>query len=248
MWQADGMSSTERDRARQVRTTEIVEAARRQLGEVGPAALSLRSVARELGIAPSAVYRYFAGRDAILTALVLEGYQRLGAAVVEADERRPRTDVLARWRGCWLAARDWAVAHPHEYALLYGSPVLGYDAPPETTGPAVLVVLRLARVVSDAQQLGLTTAPAEPVASSELGEELLADARRALDALATLGEELPGPVSPTVVLEVIAAWTTLFGAISFELFGHYTGSVAHHPEHLTRLADGHARRLGLPGA
>lgn len=231
-----------RAQARTTRTADIVAAARRQLGEVGPSALSLRSVARELGIAPSAVYRYFSGRDHLLTALVLEGYQGLGAAVVQADEALRCEAVRERWRTVWLTARGWALEHPHEYALLYGSPVLGYAAPAETTGPATLVVGRLARVALDARALGLSG----PLAAPAPGPGLAQDVEGVLGLLPGMGLEVPEGLPGELVLEVLAAWTTLFGALSFELFGHYANSVEHPEEHLRRLADVAADRLGLP--
>ncbi|MDH4077762.1 MAG: TetR/AcrR family transcriptional regulator, partial [Acidimicrobiia bacterium] len=100
-------------------------AARRQLAAEGAAALSLRSVARELGMVSSAVYRYFESRDALLTGLIVDAYDALGAAAEAAAETRDGSD-LDRWVITARAIREWALDHPHEYALLYGSPVPGY--------------------------------------------------------------------------------------------------------------------------
>src|SRR3954466_2411468 len=93
------------------------EAARRQLAEVGAAALSLRAVARELGMASSALYRYFPSRDDLLTRLIVDGYDALGAAAESADD--PAATPRERWLAVCRAVRAWARAHPHEYALLY---------------------------------------------------------------------------------------------------------------------------------
>ena len=71
----------QRERARAELTAEITRSARDQLREVGAAALSLRAVARDLGLASSAVYRYFPSRDALLTALITDAYTALGDAV-----------------------------------------------------------------------------------------------------------------------------------------------------------------------
>src|SRR5262245_34376835 len=125
-----------RGRARAEITKEIVAAGRRQLATDGAAALSLRAVARELGMVSSAVYRYVASRDDLLTLLIIEAYDALGAAVeVAAAPGRGRTPA-GRFFAAGRAVRAWAVANPHEYALLYGSPVPGYQAPQDTIGPA----------------------------------------------------------------------------------------------------------------
>ena len=122
---------TARERARKEITAEILAAARAQLREVGPGELSLRAVAREVGMVSSAVYRYFASRDELLTALLVDAYDALGSEVEAAAADR-RGGFEARWVRVAVAVRDWAVAHPHEYALLYGSPVPGYQAPGDT--------------------------------------------------------------------------------------------------------------------
>src|ERR1700755_1320715 len=97
-----------RARVRAELTREILEAGRRQLVSDGAAALSLRAVARELGMASSAVYRYFPRRHALLTALVVEAYAALGEAAEAADAALPRDDHRGRWRAVCSAARRWA--------------------------------------------------------------------------------------------------------------------------------------------
>jgi len=115
-----GLVPTARERVRAELTADIADAARRQLAEVGAAALSLRAVARELGMVSSAVYRYFPSRDDLLTRLIIDGYDDLGATAEAAD--RPSALPTERWLAVCRAVRGWAKAHPHEYALLYGSP------------------------------------------------------------------------------------------------------------------------------
>src|ERR1700759_75355 len=127
---------TARERVRAEITREITDVARAQLAADGAAALSLRAGARELGMVSSAVYLFFASRDELLTALIIDGYNALGAAVEQADAACPRGDYGARWQAATGAARGWSLTHPHEYALLYGSPVPGYQAPADTVAPA----------------------------------------------------------------------------------------------------------------
>lgn len=217
--------------------TAVLAVARRQLGEVGPAALSLRAIAREVGVVPSALYRYLPGREAILTELIRSGYQRLGDAVVKAEAAVARDDHRGRWLTTWRATRTWARAHPHEYALLYGTPVVGYEAPAVTVAPATMVVRTLARIAIDgAAPVGDDHRPAGA---------LLADAEGIAALMPEIGLPEGVDTPPAHVLTVIDAWTTLFGAISFELFGHYERTITAHAEHLDALACASADRLGL---
>src|SRR3954468_457349 len=115
---------------------EIVEVGRRHLVTEGAAGLSLRAVARELGMVSSAVYRYVASRDELLTLLIIDGYNALGAAGEQAEQAVARPDLVGRWLVLCYAVRDWALASPHEYALLYGSPVPRDVAPQDNVQPA----------------------------------------------------------------------------------------------------------------
>jgi AcrR family transcriptional regulator len=213
-------SPTARERARAELTREIKEEARRQLAETGAHGLSLRAVARELGMVSSALYRYFPSRDDLLTALIIEAYDALGEVAETAIEASARPRV--RWLAACHAIRGWALAHPHEYALIYGSPVPGYRAPQATVGPASRVPLAFMGVLRDAVAGGDLPARHDgTVAGQRLGGAL-ADQAAAIAALAAA----PGaPAVPAeVVVRAVTAWTQLFGMISFELFGQFVGS------------------------
>jgi AcrR family transcriptional regulator len=218
--------TTARERARVALTTEITDLARIQLATVGAAGLSLRAIARELGMASSALYRYFPSRDELLTRLIIDGYDDLGAAAEAADE--PTAGPAARWLAVCRAVRAWAQAHPHEYALLYGSPVPGYRAPQDTVPAATRVGVVLGRVLGDAARAGLLPAADRP-----------ATGMVSADVAAVLGGDHPA-LDDTVRARALLAWSALFGAVSFELFGHFTGSVtdadAFFDESMTDLA------------
>jgi len=205
-----------RARARQALTADIKAEATRQLAADGAAALSLRSVARSLGLASSAIYRYFPSRDALLTALITDAYNDLGATVERAVAEVDPGDLEGRWMAAGRAVRGWAQAEPHRYALLYGSPVPGFAAPESTIAPATRVPLVLAQILADgwaAEELR------PPEATGDLPASLLeVDLAQ---VVASLGE-----VPPEVVLRGLMAWSQLFGLVSFELFGHFVGSVA----------------------
>ena len=200
---------TARDRARAQLTEEIKVVARRQLAEQGSAALSLRAVAREVGMVSSAVYRYFPSRDDLLTALIVDAYDAVGAAAEAALAANARRGTVARWLAVSQAIRAWALAHPHEYALIYGSPVPGYAAPPDTIDPASRVAFALLTVVVDgvaAGEITTGTGTAVPRAVRADFAELRAAAA-------------PG-VPDAVLARVLLAWSQLFGSISLEMFGH----------------------------
>jgi AcrR family transcriptional regulator len=213
-----GAPRTARARARAELTAEILRVAGEQLAAEGPAALSLRAVARELGMVSSAIYRYFPSRDQLLTALIIEAYDGVGAAAEAADGARPRRDHHGRFVAVGHAVRSWALAHPHRWMLLYGTPVTGYRAPEDTIGPATRVSVVLARILGDAHDAG-ALAPFEPPARPGIPRALRAD----LDALAGgLGTELPAEAMARGLL----AWNALFGVIGFELGGQYVNVVA----------------------
>jgi AcrR family transcriptional regulator len=204
--------TTARERARVALTTEITELARAQLATVGAGGLSLRAIARELGMASSALYRYFPSRDDLLTRLIIEGYDALGAAAETADD--PAAAPADRWLAVCRSVRAWARAHPAEYALLYGSPVPGYSAPPDTVPAATRVGAVLGRVLGDAARAGLLPpagTPATGTVTPEVAE--------------VLGGEHPA-LDDRVRARGLVVWSALFGVVSFELFGHFTGSVA----------------------
>ncbi|WIE69082.1 TetR/AcrR family transcriptional regulator [Curtobacterium sp. MCLR17_054] len=244
------MAPTARALARQTVTADILAAARTRLTEEGPAALSLRAVARDVGMVSSAVYRYFPSRDDLLTALLITDYDELGAAV-EAAGAAAGPAPGARWVAMCRAIRDWSIAHPGDFALLFGSPVPGYAAPRETVVPASRTALALVRVVADAVGSGAPGAsdssvtstpgaagrpgsPTAPTAAPGVAGPAVADG---VATLRSFGITLPDEV----LVRTLMAWTTVFGTISFELFGHLVGSVsdpaAYFDQVIVRLAD-----------
>ena len=204
----DHAPTTARARARLELTEEIKAAARRQLTEGGPSELSLRAVARELGMVSSAVYRYFASRDDLLTALVIDAYESIGA-IAEKAAAEARGGFEARWLHLTRAIRSWALANPNEYALIYGSPVPGYAAPQDTIDPASRVALALLQIVVDGVDAGEIDAGDEPSMPRNVRTDFAG-----LRAMAASG------VPDAVLSRTLLAWSALFGCISLEMFGH----------------------------
>lgn len=199
-----------RARARAELTRAIVETARRQLAEVGPVNLSLRAVARELGMVSSAVYRYVASRDDLLTLLIVDAYDALGAAAEKAEAKVPRHDLTGRYVAVGRAVRTWALANPHEYALIYGSPVPGYAAPQDTIGPATRVTTLLTGILADAVRDGdYRPQDAEPVPPA------------VHRALAPLRTAVPDEIPDDLLVRGVHAWSSMLGLVSMELFGQF---------------------------
>jgi AcrR family transcriptional regulator len=207
-----------RARVRAELIAEIKDEARRQLAEEGASSLSLRAIARHLDMVSSGIYRYFKSRDQLLTALIVDAYEALATAVEEADSRCARADFAGRWSACCYAVREWALAHPHEYALIFGSPIPGYSAPEETNPPASRVALALVAIVHDATAAGSLRSPFDATMSPTLSKSAAAEVAR----LRTIGfDEVPDDA----IIRSLAAWTQLFGAVNFEVFGRLTDIV-----------------------
>lgn len=237
MCQTDVMSTlrTARERARSEVSAEILATAREHLAVHGAAGLSLRAVARDLGlVSSSAVYRYFANRDVLLTALIVEAYDSLGDHVDAAIEASRTRAPLDRWVGAATAVREWAVAHPHEYALLYGSPVPGYAAPEDTVVPGTRVSRALIQIVDDARAAGRLR-PLDPPA---LRRQTTRDMRSVVEFTGT-------GLTTEQLFAALLAWTQLFGLVGFELFGQTRGIVSDHAGFLHDAAAAMGTAIGL---
>jgi len=220
-----------RARARAEVRAAILAAAAERVARDGAADLSLRAVARDVGMVSSAVYRYFASRDELLTALIIEAYDSLGGhteAHIESTSERP---AAVRWVEAALAIRSWAFAHPHDYALLYGTPIPGYAAPDDTVASGTRVSRALARIVRDADQL-------EPVADHPIDPSLSA-------SFTALRSELDLDISDATTLAIITAWSQLFGLLTFELFGQTRNFVSDDEALFRAAATAMASSIGL---
>jgi AcrR family transcriptional regulator len=179
----------------------------------------LRAIARDLGMASSAVYRYVASRDELLTRLIIDAYDSLGSAAEAADAPVDRPDLARRWSAICHAVRDWALANPNEWALIYGSPVPGYAAPEDTIGPASRVTNLLVRILAESAERGI--APPGPAS-----RELTPAARSALSPVIAV---LPSGVSAVAIQGGLMVWSALLGTISLELFGQFHNVVSEAP-------------------
>lgn len=203
------MTTTPRARARAQTLADITRIGRDHLAADGAAALSLRAVARDLGVVSSAVYRYVKSRDELLTLLVVDAYTELGDevdAVVDAAES-PVEKFLALGR----AVRSWGLREPARYALLFGSPVPGYHAPAEqTTGPGTRVVVKLVSIFDDASRSGRLIDRPSPSSLASLH-----------GSFTEIRNELGTELSDEAIARGVSVWASLFGAVSFDVFDQY---------------------------
>jgi AcrR family transcriptional regulator len=228
-------SQSARARVRSELTAEIRSAASAALAQDGAAALSLRGVARQVGMAPSALYRYFAGRDELLTELIIDAYNSLADDMERASTASD--EPSARWRSVAWAMRRWAFERPHEWALLYGSPVPGYHAPERTVPAAGRVPRVLIGVVETALAAGGLGEGSDPPVS--------AAAQLAVEPMLA---ELPTSLSSRAAIGVLAGWEQLSGAISLELFGHFAGALGDPEAVYDYIVGATAVRIGLSPA
>lgn len=206
------MTTTPRERARARTLADITRIGREHLAVDGAAALSLRAVARDLGVVSSAVYRYVKSRDELLTLLVVDAYTELGDEVDEAvdalDSDVEKFLVLGR------TVRAWGLREPAGYALLFGSPVPGYHAPAEqTTGPGTRVIVKLVEIFDAAWRAGRLVERPTTVSLSGLHR-----------SFAEVRNEMGTNMSDEALARGVLVWASLFGAVSFDVFDQYGSS------------------------
>jgi AcrR family transcriptional regulator len=213
---------TPRAKARR-RTLETIRSlALAQLQAGGPAGLSLRAIAADLGLTPTAIYRYVNSREDLLTLLLTDGWLALGQVAEDADQAIDRGRPANRFLAVARAVRAWALGHPAEWDLLFGRPVPGYVAPEDTRGPALRLPAVLIAILRDARRLGLLGAP--PVRP---GRALIAQA-------GSRGERGDADLPATLVALSQAAWSQLIGAVTHEVSGQ-ANFVLDDPEPLFEL-------------
>lgn len=220
-----------RARARAEVRAAILAAAADRLAADGADALSLRAVARDVGMVSSAVYRYVASRDELLTALIVRAYDSLGEHVEARLRATAGQPAATRWVDAAMSIRSWALAHPHDYALIYGTPIRGYAAPDDTVESGTRVSRALVGIVRDADEL-------DPVAPVAIGPVLA-------ESFAALRSEVDLDVDDATTLAVLTAWTQLFGLLTFEMFGQTRNLVADDEALFRAAASSMAASIGL---
>ena len=215
-----GQQTGRRARRRGEIEAEILRVARLHLATQGAAALSLRAMARDLGMVSSGIYRYVESRDDLLTRLIVDSYRSLADAVRGAHDAIDPTELEQRWEAIGFALRRWALDHPHDFALIYGSPVPDYQAPADRTVEAGTEVLGLLlRLLQDAHVHG-RLAPGDPSSGGDQTDGATSDAAaRAIGPmLLTDPFFVDISIGAVTLARGLSAWTLLLGAVTSEVF------------------------------
>lgn len=204
-----GRSRTRREVHRERTEEELKAAALAEVRERGAGAVTLRGVARRVGMSPAGLYRYVDSRDGLLTWLIADRFDayadHLEAAGVSAD-----ATPSGRLREVALAYRHWGVENPNAFGLIFGDPVPGYHAPAE--GPTTAAMTRLGAALAApmleahaAGRLRVPTAFADP------------RLERPLEPMAVLAGAVPHGVYGLL----LTTWGRLHGQVCLEVFGHH---------------------------
>lgn len=193
--------STPRERYRTQVRAEIKERAWEQVATAGASALSLNAIAKQMGMSGPALYRYFAGRDELITELIRDAYRSL------ADTVRTASAEGADLAGLAHVLRGWALAHPQRYFLIYGTPVPGYHAPEDITEISSEIMATLL----DACAKLLPDSPDSP--ATPFGTHLTQHRDWAQGH----------PAPPAALHRAVSFWTRMHGVLSLELSGHFSG-------------------------
>ncbi|MFJ4314132.1 TetR/AcrR family transcriptional regulator [Streptomyces lavendulae] len=199
-----------RHRVREEALSDAMRIARRLLVEEGPEAVTVRAVAREMGLTAPGLYRYYAGHRELVQALVSHLYDELAAALAAARDALPAGEPGQRLREVCRELRRWALAHPREFALLFAKPVADADTAPGAPAhdPSWRFGGVLLGLMVELSRRGAVRTPSglDPVWAAQLEE---------------VREHLAGePVPLEVIYVFVACWARLYGAVAVEVFGH----------------------------
>jgi AcrR family transcriptional regulator len=198
-----------RERARTATIEEIKQTALELMRETGTTDVRFTDIARVMGMTPPALYRYFADRDELLTALITDAYDDLGRTVAESRDAVPESDIGGRWLAAAEAYREWCRREPQQFALIFGLPVPGYVAPHEgpTTEAASRALAQLAGLFTEAEECG------------RLGQPALREVEPAFGRCAE-GEAKFSTIPTENFQAMLNAWASLHGFTCLEAFNH----------------------------
>jgi AcrR family transcriptional regulator len=229
------MNPNRREKRRAATVDEIRATAWKQIGEMGAASLSLRGIAREMGVTAPALYRYYKDRDALVTALLIDAFTAFGSALEGARDGFPMDDHAGRFHAMCTAYFQWAAQSPQRYALLFGTPIPGYMFAQELGPVAQRSFLILQGVIGEAQAAGKIN-----------GEWASVRLPPALKSQYEFLSHIGMPYTPLVTHLALSVWSMMHGITSLYLH-HYLTSFL--PEVVQAFVDfeieNMARSLGL---
>ena len=208
---------TRRERLRTAAVSEIKDGARRLLVTGGPQAISLRAIARDMGMTAPAIYRYFPSLEALVIELASDVFDELRGHI-EAARDAAGDDPVDHLAAMARAFRDWSVRHPVEFALIFGTPVPGMatmeDDCLDENHPAARFGAVFMRTFLDLwRRAPFPTPPPELI-------------NRRLAACLEPLRRSQGEVPVEVAYVFLSGWTMLYGMVSMEVFNHLKWAVS----------------------
>lgn len=231
---------TRRDRVRAATVTEIKDTARAILVSEGSDGLSLRAIAREMGMTAPALYRYFPSREDLIVGLIADLYDELVETMEAARDEHPPAAAPLQLAAASRAFRRWALANPREFGLLFGSPIPGIEVRKDDANPANQAAERFGRLFGGLIARIYLTRPFPIPADDEIDPALREELRAWCSALPV---ELPLGAGQVF----LSCWIRLYGMVAMEVFGHLTFALPDaEPMFEVELTD-LAHKLGFPG-
>jgi AcrR family transcriptional regulator len=229
-----------RDRLRSGTLDEIKVTARQLLIEQGPHSVTLRAIAREMGMTAPGLYRYFPSHQDLLTAVIADLYNELGAALEDARDALPAEDVEGRLITVSRGFRAWAMQHRPEFALIFGSPIAAADD--AAADPKHESALRFAAVFVDCFFTLWLHRPfavrSEESLDAPLAEQLRSYRETLVDQAGPAMAELP----LGAIQRFIESWVQLYGAVALEALQHlhfcFTDAQPFFEAHMAEVAAG----------
>jgi AcrR family transcriptional regulator len=218
------MTQTRRERLREATREEILATAWKQIGEQGVASLSLRAIAREMGMTAPALYRYFPSRDDLVTVLIVEAFNSFSISLETSRDACKADDHIGRFRVACKAYFQWALSNPQKYALIFGTPIPGYVLD-ERAGPAAQRgFLALQNIIGEAHAAGKIS-----------GDVVAVRLPAALKAQYEVLKKYGMPYTPLVTHLALSTWSMIHGMTSLYLYGYFSGFLAGQSESFVDL-------------
>ncbi|MEI7555493.1 TetR/AcrR family transcriptional regulator [Candidatus Chlorohelix sp.] len=230
------IKQSRREKLREATHEEIKRVAQQQMAEQGAAGLSLRAIAAEMGMSTPALYNYYASRDALVTALIVDAYTSLAEMIEAEADKYPEAEYGARFLAATLAYREWAVANPTLYALIFGTPIPGYKAPQEITVPAAIrSTATFIIILAQAWNAGKVRIPE---GYTQLPEKLE-------QHLKIWAESIGMDISTSLLAYGLSGWGVIQGLVTLELFNHLQPTTGDPAELYLLQAKAYLHQLGL---
>jgi AcrR family transcriptional regulator len=209
------VAPSRRERLRAGTLREIKSVARQQLVTAGPGGISLRAVAREVGMTAPGLYRYFPSLEDLVDAVTVDLFDELITAMEQARDALPSTDVVGRLTATSHAFRTYAVAHPHEFQVMFATPPGGLGQ--EFADACSAASSRFGNVFAEQFREVWTQHPFPVADDASLDDDL----SQAIDQYWTwLVAEFAPDMPKAAVVEFLQAWVRIYGTVALEVFGH----------------------------